>query len=79
MAQAGDGDSDVLRAGPGWPRRSPCESVLPERLRLGRQWAWWAMEPGVAPYFQGCSFAIPPPTQGHGECLLPSVSLAMAT
>lgn len=44
MAQAGDGESDVLRAGPAWPRRSPCESVLPVRLSWagsgpGRPWS----------------------------------------
>lgn len=38
MAQAGDGESDVLRAGPSWPLRPPCESALP--TRLGGQLAW---------------------------------------
>lgn len=38
VAQAGDGESDVLRAGPSWPLRPPCESALP--TRLGGQLAW---------------------------------------
>lgn len=42
MAQAGDGESDVLRAG---PLRHPRESVLP--ARPGGQWAQQAAEPGV--------------------------------
>lgn len=41
VAQAGDGESDVLRAGPGWPLRPPCESALPR----GRVGSW----PGLVP------------------------------
>lgn len=63
VAQAGDGESDVLSAGPGWPLRPCCESALP--ARLGGQLACRAVQPGVVFLSRNCSCAVSSPSRGR--------------
>lgn len=61
VAQAGDGESDVLRAGPGWAP-GPHESVLPTRLGGQLAWPWsqvWSSPRGTR------SGTVPSPSRGH--------------